>query len=128
MKTYFRWCLIFSLLLTFVTIPTINSYAEDIDSFSNLEAQLGIHAGSNYANTSISNIQVGELIEVTVVDPSKMGAGLKGDLAELIYIGNGEWKILKLAEDGNIIGAKLMVQNRDGIMKVTKNRWHNEGY
>ena len=126
MKTYFRWCLIFSLLLTFVSIPTINSYAEDNDSFSNFGAQLGIYAGSNYANTSLSNIPVGELIEVTVVDPSKMGGCLKGDLAELVYIGNGEWKIIKLAENGNIISAILTVQNKDGIMKVTKNRWYNE--
>ena len=78
MKTYFRWCLIFSLILTFVSILTINSYAGNNDSFSNLEAQLGIYAGGNYTNTSISNIIAGRVIEATIVDPSKIGGCLKG--------------------------------------------------
>ena len=119
MKTCFRCCLIFSLLLTFIFILTTNSYAEDNNSFSNFESQLGIYAGTKYANTSISNIAVGELIEVTVVDPSKMSGCLKGEFAALINLGNGEWTITKLA-NGNGSSVKLIVQNKDGTMKVTK--------
>jgi hypothetical protein len=119
MKTCFRCCLIFSLLLTFVFIFTTNSYAEDNNSFSNFESQLGIYAGAKYANRSISNIPVGELIEVKVVDPSKMGSCQKGEIAALINLGNGEWTITKLAGN-NGSSVKLIVQNKDGTMKVTK--------
>jgi len=119
MKACFRWCLIFSLVLTFISVLTINSYAENNDSFSNFETQLGIYAGSNYADRSISNIPVGELIEVKVVDPSKIGGCQKGETAALINLGNGEWTITKLA-DGNGSSVKLMVQKKDGMMKITK--------
>lgn len=119
MKTCFRWCLIFSLLLTFAFILTTNLYAEENISFSNFETQLGIYAGGNYANRSISNIPVGELIEVKVVDPSKMGGCQKGEVAALINLGNGEWTMTKLA-DGNGSSVKLMVQNKNGMMKITK--------
>jgi outer membrane protein len=117
MKTYFRWCLIFSLILTFVSILTINSYAQNNDSFSNLETQLGIYAGSSYGDYSISDIPTGKVIEATVVDPSKMGGCLKGDRVKLMNMGNGDWTITRLADGSSV---NFMVQNKDGVMKVAK--------
>lgn len=117
MKTYFRWCLIFTLVLTFVSILTINSYAENNDRFSNLEAQLGIYAGGDYANTSISDIPPGKVIEATVIDPSKMGGCLQGDRVKLTNLGNGEWIITRLADGSSV---KFIARPEDGVMKVTK--------
>jgi len=116
MKTYFRWCLIFSLALIFVSILTISSYAQNY-SFSNLERQLGIYAGSNYANYSITNIPEGKVIEATVVDPSKIGGCLKGDRVKLMNLGYGEWTITRL-EDGSSV--HFVVQKVAGNIMVTK--------
>lgn len=116
MKTYFRWCLIFSLILTFVSILSINSYAENNYSFSNLEKKLGIDAGSNYDNYNISKIPKGRAIEATVVDPSKIGGCLKGDRVTLTNFGYGEWLITRL-EDGSSV--QFVVKKIAGFITVT---------
>ncbi|MFO7554793.1 MAG: outer membrane beta-barrel protein [Desulfobacterales bacterium] len=43
MKKYFRWCLIFSLVLTFVSIPTINTYAENNEKQNYMTFKAGIY-------------------------------------------------------------------------------------
>ena len=43
MKKYFRWCLMFSLIFTFVSIPTINSYAENNEKQNYMTFKAGIY-------------------------------------------------------------------------------------
>lgn len=43
MKKYVRWCLIFGLVLTFVSIPTINSHAENKEKKNYMTFKAGIY-------------------------------------------------------------------------------------
>jgi hypothetical protein len=106
--------IVLAFLIAFVSI---NANATDDTSTLNLQQILGIQPEAEYANIDLTATEEGSEIMATVEDPSKIGGCLKGDRVKLINLGNGEWKITRLA---NGSGFNFKVYEEDSLMKISK--------
>ena len=108
------------LLTVFLTFAyTVNSNAANDADKSSLQQVLGIQPDADYAKVDLATTPEGSVIKATVDDPSKIGGSIKGDRVELINLGNGEWKITRLATGS---GFKFTVQQEAGVMKINKTK------
>jgi outer membrane protein W len=78
---------------------------------------MGIRPDRDYAKVDLTTTPEGSVIMATVEDPSKIGGCLTGDRVELTNLGNGEWKITRLA---NGSGFQFTTHKEDGVTKITK--------
>ena len=115
-KSYF--CIILVTACTFILSFTLNAHATNDSDLHSLQQVLGIQPDGDYAKVDLATTSKGSIIMATVDDSSKIGGGVKGDRVELINLGNGEWKITRLA---NGSGFYFTGHEEDGVMKITKN-------
>ena len=114
-KSYFY--IIFTLSLIVILSFTLNAHAMNDEGAASLQQVLGIQPDADYAKVDLATTPEGSVIKATVDDPSKIGGCLKDDRVELINLGNGEWKITRLASGS---GFKFTVHQENGVMKITK--------
>jgi len=117
MKKKSHLCVSFVLAVTFILSFSLNVYAVNDEGAASLQQVLGIQPDGDYAKVDLSTTPEGSVIKATVDDPSKIGGCQKDDRVELINLGNGEWKITRLA---NGSGFKFTVQQDEGVMRITK--------
>ena len=98
---------------------TVNSNAANDADKSSLQQVLGIQPDADYAKVDLATTPEGSVIMATVDDPYMIGGCLKGDRVKLINLGNGEWKITRLA---NGSGFQFAVHKEDGVMKVNRTK------
>lgn len=106
-----------TLALIFILSFTLNAHAMDGTAAATLQEVLGIQPDADYAKVDLAATPGGSVIIATVSDPSKMGGCTKGERVRLINLGNGEWKITRLADRSSF---QITVYKEDGVMKITK--------
>jgi hypothetical protein len=110
---------IFVLVLMSTFCFTFNANATNDADPPSLQQVLGVQPDSDYAKVDLATTPKGIIIMATVEDPSKIGGCKKGDRVELINLGNGKWKITRLATERRF---KFTVQQEDGVMKINKTK------
>ena len=116
-KSYLYVIFVWAMIPIFYFSPNANAM-NDADAVS-LQQVLGIQPDSDYANVDLATTPKDSIITATVKEPSKIGGCIKGDRVELINLGNGEWKITRLATGS---GFKFTVQQEDEGMKMNKTK------
>ena len=117
MKKKSHYYIIFVIAFTFILSLTLNAHATNGSDLQSLQQVMGIQPDGDYAKVDLATTPEGSVIMATVEDPSKIGGCLKGDRVELTNLGNGEWKITRLA---NGSGFYFTGHKEDGVMKITK--------
>ena len=110
---------IFILVLISIFSFTLNANAMNDADAPSLQQVLGIQPDFDYAKVDLTATPEGSVIMATVDDPSEIGGCIKGDRVELINLGNGEWKIMRLATGS---GFKFTANQEDGVMKINKTK------
>ncbi len=113
----------FLLVFLFIFSFTMDAHATNGSDVQSLQQAMGIQPDGDYAKADLATTPEGNVIMATVEDPSKIGGCLKGDRVKLINLGNGEWKITRLA---NGSGFQFIAQKEDGVMKITKTETFGE--
>jgi|GEM_PF-755151 len=99
-----------------------NAIGEDATLLEFQDA-LGIQTDAGFSGLSLSDIAEGDVIEATVVDPSKMGGCKTGDRVKLFFMGDDKWMVKHLSS-GNAVD--LVTFNQDGTLKVVKTGTYNQ--
>ena len=119
MKKKSHLCVSFVLAVTFILSFSLNVYAVNDEGAASFQQVLGIQPDGDYSKIDLATTPEGSVIMATVDDPYMIGGCLKGDRVKLINLGNGEWKITRLA---NGSGFQFAVHKEDGLMKITKTK------
>jgi outer membrane protein len=117
MKKMTRIFLLLNLVFMFTLIIVLSSYAQTNQTFSQLEAGLGLSPSGEYSNVDISVIPGHTVIKTTIADTTKLGGCEVGDKVELSNLSWKTWSVKHIPTGKQFL---FEVKKEDGTLKISK--------